>query len=219
MALLVRQYQPQDRQALQMIGADTAFFGAPIEAFLDDRRVFMDAFYSYYTDYEPQHAWVACEDERVVGFLTGCTNTGIHDRIMGQKIIPRVFWKWVRGFYHTGKKTARYAWAILGAEIRGEIPGADHTKYPAHLHINLLPAWRGVGLGRKLIEAYIQQLEALQVPGVYLQTTTMNGAAIKLYEKVGFHLLASKPTRMYAHLVDVPVENCCYAMQLPRRNV
>jgi hypothetical protein len=54
--LLIRPYQPKDRESVFRIAADTAFFGAPIEAYMEDRNVFLDAFYAYYTDLEPEHA-------------------------------------------------------------------------------------------------------------------------------------------------------------------
>ena len=43
----------------------------PVEAFLDDRRLFCDAVYSYYVDCEPEHAWVAAGEQGPVGFLVG----------------------------------------------------------------------------------------------------------------------------------------------------
>jgi hypothetical protein len=60
--LLIRPYQPKDRESVFRIAADTAFFGAPIEAYMEDRNVFLDAFYAYYIDLEPEHAWVACSE-------------------------------------------------------------------------------------------------------------------------------------------------------------
>ena len=54
--LIVRPYRQGDRDAVHRIAADTAFFGEPVEAFLDDRRLFCDAFCSYYTDLEPELA-------------------------------------------------------------------------------------------------------------------------------------------------------------------
>lgn len=211
--MLIRPFQPADREALLQIGADTAFFGAPIEKYMEDRRIFMDSFYAYYTDQEPEHAWVACDGEQVVGFLTGCTDTRWHDHIMRQRILPAVLWRALRGKYRVGPKTWRYARAAANAALRGEIPGPDLSRYPAHLHINLLPDWRGFGLGRRLIEAYLHQLREQHVPGVFLQTTSMNAIAVKLYEKVGFCLLGSRQTRMYEHLIDTPVENRCYGLE------
>lgn len=85
---VIRTYQPADRQAVFRIGADTAFFGAPIEAYMEDRDAFLDAFYAYYTDLEPEHTWVACADGEVVGFLAGCVDTRIHNRKLMRVIIP-----------------------------------------------------------------------------------------------------------------------------------
>ena len=73
--LSIRPYQKQDRAGLMKIAADTAFFGEPIEKYMEDRRIFLDSFYAYYTDYEPEHCWVALDNQLVVGFLTGCANT------------------------------------------------------------------------------------------------------------------------------------------------
>lgn len=40
----IRPYYPNDRDALFRIAGDTAFFGNPIEAYMEDRRLFLDAF-------------------------------------------------------------------------------------------------------------------------------------------------------------------------------
>lgn len=213
MSLFVRPFQAGDRESLLQIGAETAFFGAPIEAYMEDRRIFMDGFYAYYTDYEPEHAWVACDGDRVVGFLTGCADGRRHNAVLRRKILPAILLRFLTGYYHPGPKTWRYVSAAAGAALRGEIPGADEKLYPAHLHTNLLPDWRGHGLGRKLMEAWLGQLRGLGVPGVHLQTTSMNATAIMLYEKVGFRLLSAKSTRMYAAWVSQPVENRCYGLR------
>ena len=44
-------------QSCGKVGLEPAFFGEPVEAFLDDRRLFCDAFVRYYTDYEAEYAW------------------------------------------------------------------------------------------------------------------------------------------------------------------
>lgn len=71
----IRPYRSSDRSRLFQIGADTTYFGDPIEVYLDDRQIFLDAFYSYYTDLEPGYSWVATSEGEVIGFLAGCVNT------------------------------------------------------------------------------------------------------------------------------------------------
>ena len=41
---IVRLYRPEDRAAVLQIAADTGFFGAPVEAFMQDRRLMQDVF-------------------------------------------------------------------------------------------------------------------------------------------------------------------------------
>ena len=100
--LLIRPYLSSDRQAVFRIGADTAYFGAPVEGYMDDRYAFLDAFYAYYTDLEPEHTWVACADGEVVGFLAGCVDTHLHDRKFLRVILPRLAGNLLRGRYHFG---------------------------------------------------------------------------------------------------------------------
>jgi hypothetical protein len=79
-SLDVRPYQQEDRETVLQIAADTAFFGEPVEHYMDDRRLFCDAFYGYYTDVEPEHGWVATANGVVAGFLMGCWDTKGRER-------------------------------------------------------------------------------------------------------------------------------------------
>ena len=213
--LTIRPFQPQDRESVLRIGGDTAFFGAPIEAYMEDRYVFLDSFYAYYTDLEPEHAWVACAgDGAVIGFLTGCVDGRAHGRKFRRIILPRVIGNLLRGKYRFGKRTYAYIFGLVIGFFRGEVTHADHEAYPAHLHINVDSAWRGRGLGQRLMEAYLQQLRGLGVPGVYLETTSLNEAACRLYEKMGFRLLDKRPDRFWAKRFGHPVENRCYGLKL-----
>jgi ribosomal protein S18 acetylase RimI-like enzyme len=209
---VVRPFEPTDRRTVHRIAADTAFFGAPVETFLDDRQVFCDAFPAYYTDQEPEHAWVACVQGEVVGFLLGCVDTA-QQQAWFRKTLPGLLGRAVRGIYRVGKRTLVYTAQITRTALRGEFTHVDLTAYPAHLHINLEAGSRGLGLGRRLIEAYLGQLRALGVPGVHLETTSQNEVACHLYRKVGFELLDTRLTRLWKRYVPVPVENRCYGLK------
>lgn len=213
----VRPYQPVDREAVLRIAADTAYFGEPIEAYFDDRQLFCDAFYGYYTDYEPEHGWVAVTGDSgggVIGFLMGSTDPLRQNRAFIQKILPRVVLRSLTGRYRFGLRTLRYVTGLAGAWLRGELPGVDLSIYPAHLHINLSAEWRRFGLGQRLIEMYLEQLGRLGLSGVHLKTTTQNMAACSLYEKMGFTLLDSRPTRLWRNYFQRPVYNLCYGLKL-----
>ena len=212
--LVIRPYQLADRQAVFRIGADTAFFGAPIEAYMEDRNAFLDAFYAYYTDLEPEHAWVACADGEVVGFLAGCVDTRLHDRKLLRVILPRLTGNFLRGKYHFGKRSLHYFGGLLGGLLRREFTHVDLDTYPAHLHINVVSGWRGYKLGQRLMEAYLGQLRELGITGVYLDTTSLNEVACRLYEKMGFRLLDARLDRFWAKWFGHPVDNRCYGLKL-----
>jgi GNAT superfamily N-acetyltransferase len=212
--LVVRPFQPEDRAAVLNIAAETAFFGDPVEAILEDRNLFCDFFYRYYTDYEPEHGWVASSDRSVMGFLMGSIDTKTQHRKMMLKILPSSFWRTLRGKYHIGPKSWRYAGRLLAAALKRENLNPDLGVYPAHLHVNVAAAWRGHGLGRRLIEEYLSQLRRSGVQGVHLITTDRNYGACRLYERMGFRLLDSCPTQLWADFVDGPVQKRCYGMKL-----
>ncbi len=210
----IRPYQPSDREDLRQIAADTAFFGEPLEALMEDRELFLDFFYRYYTDFEPEHAWVACADEAVVGFLTGCTDTRRQQRLLGRKILPGVFTGVLTGRYRFGPRTRTYVGGILKTALRGEHPSPNLATYPAHLHINLSERWRGQGLGGKLMTAYLNQLREIGLPGVHLETTDQNGIACKMYERFGFRLIARQTSQLWRFALAEPVEMRCYGLTL-----
>jgi len=210
----IRPYEHPDRQAVLRLAAETAFFGEPLETYLDDRRLFCDVFYRYYTDLESEHGWVACAEDQVVGFLMGCVDTSAQRRLWLKKILPGTTFGILRGKYKIGKRAWRYTWRLARGSLCGESLRVDTAKYPAHLHLNIQAACRRQGLGRRLIEAFLRQLRQLGIPGVHLKTTSLNTAAGRLYEKMGFQVVDKRPSQQWSGLVPGKVFNLCYALKL-----
>ena len=129
--LTIRPYQRFDQPALLHIASETAFFGDPVEAFLDDRRLFEDAMFRYYVENEPQHAWVASDGRRVVGFLAGCVDSRARTHVFSRHILPGLLWKAVRGHYRLGLLTLRYSTNAFLGSLRGEFAHVDFDQYPA----------------------------------------------------------------------------------------
>ncbi len=212
--LSIRHYQASDQTAIFEIAADTAFFGDPVEAFLEDRRLYTDAFARYYIEFEAQYTWVAQSSEGLVGFLFGCIDTSQQLRVWRRYILSKVMIKAMKGKYRLGRRTASFAFGLLRGNLQGEQPEVDLNKFPAHLQIDVRQGFRGEGVGRKLIEAYLEQLRQLAVHGVHLETTSYNQAACHLYEKVGFQLLDEHVNRFWTHMFGFPVNNRSYGLRL-----
>jgi ribosomal protein S18 acetylase RimI-like enzyme len=70
------------------------------------------------------------------------------------------------------------------------IPGPEvfkdcFEKFPAHFHINCAPNHQGKGIGRKLVDHYVQQLSKTSINGVHLITST-DADNLGFYRALGF---------------------------------
>lgn len=207
----IRLYEQRDRDAVWQLAADTAFFGDPVEAYLDDRALFCEAFAAYYTNHEPEHLWVADRDGQVVGYVSGGTGSR-RARAMAAHILPRIVRHLLLGRYRVGCKTLHFCWHGLRAWVGAEVPVVSLARFPAHLHINVAAAMRGQGIGRALIRACLARFWAEGISGVHLHTTDHNRAACHLYERVGFRLLDARKTALWRYLISTPVENRVYGI-------
>jgi RimJ/RimL family protein N-acetyltransferase len=72
--------------------------------------------------------------------------------------------------------------------VRGDLPHPAFLddRWPAHLHINLLPAGRGQGLGTELVHRWLATLRSDGVPGCHLETWAENADASAFFEAMGF---------------------------------
>lgn len=207
-------YQPRHRDAVRRIYAQTAFFGEPVEVYFDDRNLFADLGIDAYLEHYPNYAWVAQSGGDVVGYIVGCPRGDGAIRQHNLMRLPRILARLVAGRYHVDRKTLAYVRDQLRAALRGELVEIHSDLYPANLHINLLPAHRGHGLGTALLRAYLAQLRSEGVPGVHAVTTDRNTAAIHLYRRFGFAVLAETVTTAWERHVGGPVRIIAFGLLL-----
>ena len=72
---------------------------------------------------------------------------------------------------------------------KGHIPNPELSEYPSHLHIDLLPITQGKGLGRIMMNRFIEKLKELNSPALHLEVGKKNSGAIVFYKKMGFHII------------------------------
>ena len=151
---------------------------------------------------------------KVIGFLLGCVNTINQSKHWKRYIVSTVLLNALSGRYKLGRRTAAFAIGMIKGLIRGEEPHVDLHQYPSHLQIDVQQGYRGEGVGKHLIEAYLEQIRQLGVCGVHLGTTSANKAACFLYEKIGFQLLESRQNRFWTRMLGEAVYNRSYGLMV-----
>lgn len=81
-------------------------------------------------------------------------------------------------------------WYSLRANAEMRMQKCFQEKYPAHLHIDLLPEYQRMHLGSALMDALKEHLESERIPGVYLCAGAKNNGAVAFYKAQGFQILA-----------------------------
>ena len=110
---------------------------------------------------------------------------------VGYVICTPTFGRWCR--YGTEQFLEAFPYSFLWSvgSMAGALPYCK--KYPAHLHINLLPGYQRMGLGSRLIHRLEETLRQQGCSGVSLCVNAKNPGAMRFYESCGFHVLGKHP--------------------------
>jgi ribosomal protein S18 acetylase RimI-like enzyme len=204
----VRSYRGEDRERVRWICSETGFVGNPQEAVFIGREEFADLWSSYWTDCEPESAFVATVEGRVEGYMLGCLDTHKQEEVWNREILPRVARRLVRPAWWRHSINRKFIRAMVRSRLRHEFSAPLKqiiAEYPAHLHTNIGdPAMRGLGLGSVMMRALIAYLRQNNVKGVHLGTTSHNREALPFYEHVGFKVLHQSLFTAYDHAIPDP---------------
>ena len=188
MNTLIRPYSPADRDAVRRICCDTGFQGDPVDPLFCDREIFADFFTRYYTDWEPESAFVAEVDGAVVGYLIACLRYRYHgfaEKCIVASAVPKVIWRWLTGRYDEQSKSF-LKWCVL----QGSKQTPRAPKEAAHFHFNLLTEYRNEGVGLRLFRAFMKYIDETRTKRLYGQIQTFDDRrTLKVFERFGFHEL------------------------------
>ncbi len=206
--LVTRSYRPNDRERVRWICSETGFIGRPQENVFIGREIFADLWSSYWTDREPQSAFVAEVEGRVEGYILGCLDTKKQMAAWNKSILPRAAARMLRYSWWRHPLNRRFVRAYAGSARRGEfkVPYNEILPvFPAHLHTNIAdPGLRGQGVGKAMMTALFDYLKDNGIKGVHLGTTSHNREAVPFYEHMGFKTHTRIHCTMYDHAIDDP---------------
>ena len=201
----IRQYTRADRATVRRLCCETGFLGNPIDPVFEDRELFADFLTGYYTDWEPESAFVIEVDGEVKGYLLG-SRKPLRQQVYN---IYQNAGLLLRGIFHYPKYNAasrRFVHWIIYNGWR-EVPAAPRRA--AHFHINLLPEARNVATTRALMDAYLKYLRDHGEKRVYGQMVTFESRrGSKMFERYGFKVLNKSEISKYKKFHPEPVFLC-----------
>lgn len=189
----IRPYRGADHDAVYDICVQTGHVGGDARGVYRDPGILPDIFAGPHLLLEPELAFMLEDDGRVVGYILGTADTPAYARRFREEWLPGVTDRhppltapptglddFMRDLLHHPER-----------KVKPECAG-----FPAHLHIDILPAYQGRGNGRALMETFCDALAAKGVPGVHLGMLSVNEAARAFYDRLGFHELPIPPAKL-----------------------
>ena len=181
----IRNYHITDLSALYKICLLTANNGGDASSLLDDSDLAGHLFAAPYAFFEPKLCFILSLDANPCGYVLGAKNSINFLEKCENHWFPQLR----KRFTLPDKKDKSLQSNFIRYLHQKQDLIDDLQDYPAHLHIDILPAARGKGFGRQLVQVFLNQLKVLNINGVHLIVSKQNSAAIGFYEHIGFQEL------------------------------
>ncbi len=213
--IVVRPFEPGDRQVLRDICCDGADQGKPVEGIFPDREVAADILTGYYTDHEQGSTFVAESGGAVVGYVNGCFDNRRYGLVMFWIIVPCALFKAV------ARKTVfkKEFWAMINGMARNWSRLLVWRKesfhsHEGHMHIGVAQAGRGRGVGARLVQAFSAAAQARGVDQITVSVHSANITARGFFEHLGFVLTETHPMVMVRKGRMEHYRSLCYVKHL-----
>ena len=186
-SLQLRPYRPADLLALYDICLRTGASGEDASSMYRHPMLLGHQYVAPYATLCPEYTFVLEDGQRVQGYVVGVPDSADFARRCEAEWFPLL-----RGLYPLPEAEDRSPDAAIICRLHRGIPapgGSWGPQYPAHLHIDLLPAAQGGGHGRRLMVTLFGRLREGGAAGVHLGVGRSNVRAQGFYGRLGFTVL------------------------------
>ena len=209
--IAIRKFQPSDRARVRDLCCETGFLGNPIDPVFEDRELFADYLTAYYTDWEPESAFVLLVNDEIRGYLLG-SRWPFRQQCYAFYQNISLFLRGVRRYPRYNNASKKFVQWILRTAWR-EVPAAPRRT--ALFHINLLPDARHLATARTLTDSYLKYLHEHGEKRVYGQMVVFEDRrGTKMFERYGFKVLNKAEISKYRDLHPHPVYLCTVVKDL-----
>ncbi|MFC2089017.1 GNAT family N-acetyltransferase, partial [Calditrichota bacterium] len=154
MEFKIRAYHPSDLSLLYRICLQTGDSGKDASRIYEDPDILGHFYAAPYAVLEPDITFILTCSQTPCGYILGTRDSEKFYEKCEREWFPILRKRYPLPDSDDNSPDAR----IIRLIHEGHKTNKDFTTYPAHLHIDLLPEGQGQGMGRKLIEAFINRL-------------------------------------------------------------
>ncbi len=186
-AVRIRPYEPGDRDDLYQVCLRTADNGHDATQLVSDPRLPGDVWLGPYLALEPSLALVAEDAGGPGGYVVAAFASH-----QFEERLERDWWPAVRVAYPEPSADVAASLAPIAKYALHDVHHPWRTaasltsRYPSHLHIDLVPRLQGSGVGGRLMATLLAQLREQGSRGVHLMVGRDNKRAVGFYRHLGF---------------------------------
>jgi ribosomal protein S18 acetylase RimI-like enzyme len=186
----IRPARSDDIEALYHIALATGASGGDASYLYRDPKMVGHVYAAPYLLLSPECAFVAEDERGVAGYIVGAVDTPAFEALLEER-----WWPSLRPYHDDPAAIPFAAWTadqLRAYQIHHprRTPEGITDAYPAHLHINLLPRLQGQGVGKRMMERWLETARGLGARGVHLGANVDNTRAIEFYRAQGWMELA-----------------------------
>jgi ribosomal protein S18 acetylase RimI-like enzyme len=183
LAATIRRYRDGDWAAVYDVCVETAGAGQGVRGRYSTDDLVPDTVAGPYLFLEPGHAYVLDDDGQAVGYVIGTADTPRFVAAYSERWLPRLRARY-RPLSGPPVTEEEHRLDVMFHPERWLLP--ELAPHPAHLHVNLLAPYRGLGHGRELISTFLASAAAAGAASCYLGVRPANLSARRFYAKLGW---------------------------------
>ncbi|MEO8350995.1 MAG: GNAT family acetyltransferase [Chthoniobacteraceae bacterium] len=207
----IRKFHPADRARVRELCCETGFLGNPIDPIFEDREIFADYLTAYYTDWEPESAFVLLVNGEIRGYLLGSRHP-FRQQLYNLYNNAALFLRGIVRYPRYRVASKKFVHWIFRTAWR-EVPAAPRRT--AHFHINLLADARSVAHTRGIMDAYLQYLHENGEKRVFGQMVVFEDRrGTRMFERYGFRVVNRAEITKYRDVHPEPVYLCTVVKDL-----
>mgnify|MGYP000038226775 FL=1 len=194
MAFKIRPYEESDHDMVYEICLKTGNSGKGAEHLHVDPLILGHIYAGPYITLEPESAFILEDEKGSCGYIIGALDTQLFFNKLKSDWLPNLQKKYKDPTEDSKpwNKDEKCIHLLFHPEIPLDLPD-----YPSHLHINLLTRARGQGLGKKMMDYFINKLKERGSKGLHLGLGIKNYPAYTFYIKYGMIELKRNSDTIY----------------------